>query len=220
MRSVFIILILFNSLALFSQSIEISGGMNENRFFDYQNNGGHFSSSYTTSYGYTVGIALDDVKIDWLNLRFTLNFDNYGGKLEASNGSLAGGTTTSAEVNKSLISFGFFPLNYNLFDKIELNFGFEVSRLLHEKFKGTYSGWSIGDSYWVTNIQDQYSSYSAKTYFGLLGRVAYKVNLTDNLALTPQYFYYFGLANEFDEMPDVTKSMRHYLCVGLKKKIK
>ena len=220
MKKLFIGLIFFSSLTAFSQDIELIGGINKNDFFDFQQNERHFSSSYNSDYGYAIRIGIENIKIDRLTLRFTLGFDKYGGELTASDGGLGGGYTTDAKIDKSIISLGVFPLNFKIIDRIDLNFGFEISGLISENFSGTSSGWLMGEPYWSYDLNDKYDRFSSNTYFGLRGRIAYDFNISDKLAISPQYSYYFGLSNEFDEFPEATKSMRHYFCIGLQRKIK
>jgi hypothetical protein len=220
MRQILTILIFLNSLNLFSQNLELVGGLNKNTFFDFQQDEGHFVSSYNSDLGYAIRIGIEDIKVDWLTLRLTLSYDKYGGKLKASNGGLSYGYTTIAEIDKSIISLGIFPINFKIIDRIDLNLGFEMSGLINETFNGTSSGWTMGEPGWSYDLNDKYDRYSAKTYFGLRGRIAYDFNLSDKLAISPQYSYYFGLSNEFDEFPEATKSMRHFFCVGLQRKIK
>jgi len=220
MKKAIIVLIFFNSLTTLSQNVEMYGGVNKNRFFDYQNNNGHYRSSYNADYGYAIGIGIENIKLDWLNLRFTLTYDKYSGELTASDGGNGGEYTTNAMIDKSVISLGVFPINFRLWGRIDLNFGFEFAGLLSENFEGTTSGWILGEPDWSYDLEDKYDNYSSNTYFGLRGRIAYDFKLSDKLAISPQYSYYFGLSNEFDEFPEYTKSMRHYFCVGLQRKIK
>ena len=219
MKKLIIGLILLNSLTVFSQNIELFGGLNKNSFFDYRQDEGHFVSSYNSELGYSFGIGIDNIKLDRLALRFTLNYDNYGGKIEAIDGGLGSGFRTIAEIDKSILSLGIFPVNFRFFDRIDLNFGFEISGLINEKYIGTTSGWSMGQPGWSYDLNDKYDRFSSKIYFGLRGRIAYDFNLSDNLAISPQYSYYFGLSDEFVEFPEKTKSMRHYLSIGLQRKI-
>jgi hypothetical protein len=221
MKRVLIGLIFLNSLNLFSQNLEIIGGLNKNSFFDFQLNEEYYSSSYNSEYGYAIRIGIENIKVDWLTLRFTLSYDKYGGELEATGGSgLGGGYTTNATIDKSVISLGIFPLNFRIIDRIDLNFGFEFAGLINENFSGTSSGWSMVNPSWSYDLNDKYDRFSAKTYFGFRGRIAYDFNISDKWTISPQYSYYFGLTNEFDEFPEATKSMRHYFCIGLQRKIK
>jgi len=220
MKKIFFVLILLSSLTAFSQDIELIGGLNKNDFFDFQQNEGHFSSSYNYAYGYAIKLGVENIKVDWLTLRFTLGYDKYGGELAARDGGLGGGYTTDAKIDKSVISLGVFPINFKIFDRIDLNFGFEFSGLVSENYSGTSSGWQMGVPNWSYDLNDKYDKFSSKTYFGLCGRIAYDFNISDKMAISPQYSYYFGLSNEFDEFPEATKSMRHYFCIGLQRKIK
>jgi hypothetical protein len=220
MKKIFIGLILISSLTAFSQKVEIIGGLNKNVFFDFQQNEGHFNSSYIPDYDYAIRIGIENIKVDWLTLRFTLGFDKYGGEVTASDGGLGGGYTTEAKIDKSDISLGVFPLNFKIINRIDLNFGFEFSGLISENYSGTSSGWIMGEPDWSYDLNDKYDRFSSKTYFGLRGRIAYDCNISDKLAISPQYSYYFGLSNEFDEFPESTNSMRHYFCIGIQGKIK
>ncbi len=218
MKNLIIGLILLNSLTVFSQNIELFGGLNRNSFFDYRQVG-HFVSSYNSELGYSFGVGVDNIKLNQWALRFTLNYDKYGGKVTASDGGLGSTFRTIAEIDKSIVSLGVFPVNFKLFDRIDLNFGFEISGLINEKVKGSYSTWSKGQPYRELDLNDKYERFSSMLYFGLRGRIAYDFNLSDNLAISPQYSYYFGLSNEFVGFPEKTKSMRHYLGIGLQRKI-
>jgi len=220
MKKILTGLIILCSLTAYSQNIELIGGLNKNNFFDFQQNEGHFSSSYQPDYGYTIRLGVENITFDCLTLRFTLGFDKYEGELTASDGGLGGRYTTDAKIDKSVISLGVFPLNFKIVDRIDLNFGFELSGLIRENYSGTSSGWLMGNPDWSYDLNDKYDKFNSKTYFGLRGRIAYDFNISDKLAISPQYSYYFGLVKEFDEFPEETKSMRHYFCIGLQRKLK
>lgn len=219
MRILLIVLIFTSSLTLFSQNFEIIGGINKNSFYDLKQDDGHYRTSYNSDYGYNFRIGIENIKIDWLTLRFTLSYDKYGGDLEASDGGLGFGYTTKAFVDKSIIALGVFPINLKFIDRIDLNFGIEFAGMTCESFSGTINGWQMDDPSYSYNLDDRYNSYSSKTYFGLCGRLAYDFKITDKLIISPQYLYYLGLSKEFDEFPEQTKSMRHYFCIGLKRKL-
>lgn len=219
MRFIFLILIAIISCNLFSQKIELFGGANKNVFHDY-NNDRHFSSTYNSDYGFSAGFGLDSIKIDWLTLRFTLEYDKYKGKLNATHVSLGGGNTTIANIDKSVISLGIFPINFLIFKRIDLNFGLLISRLITESNNGTITGWKIGSPDYNYILQDRYKRYSTLTYFGFQGRIAYDFKISQSIIISPQYIYYFGFSNEFVESPEDTKSMRHYFRLGIEKNFK
>lgn len=214
------LLIILISTNLFSQDLQLFGGLNYNKFYEFPNrNEGHYRSSYNSAYGFTCGVSVDNIKYERLKHRFSLQFDVYSGHLVASDGGLGGGYTTEATIRKSVLSLGIFPLNAVIAKKIDLNFGVLLTALLSENTRGTISGWSMGNPNYDYNINERYNKYSSSLYAGLQGRIAYNLRLKNGLTLTPQYLYYFGLSHEFDEFPDRTKSQRHYICIGIKKKL-
>jgi hypothetical protein len=220
MKYILITIIILCSPPMFSQSIAIIGGLNQNSFFDIKRSEYHYSSSYSSDLGYTIRIGLEDIKVSRLKLRFTLSYDTYGGKIEINDWALGGGDETEAEISKSVISLGIFPVNFKIIDRININLGFEMAGLISEEITGTKEYWEMGQIVWIKDLNDIYERYSARTYFGLRGRIAYNIGISDNWAMLPQYSYYFGLSHEFDDPPELTRSMRHFFCIGLQRKIK
>jgi len=220
MKLIISILIAISCLPVFGQNIELFGGLNTNNFHDYKENEGHYQSSYHSGSGYSFGLAIDSLKVDWMTLRLTLKFDKYSGDLTASDGGLAGSSTTTAEINKSLISLGVFPLNFRIFKRIDLNIGFEISKLISESYKGSSNGWNMGEPNWSYDLQEKYNKYSSSINFGLSTRLAYNLQINESIIISPQYTFYFGLSNEFIEFPEATKSIRHFIGIGIKKKLK
>jgi len=220
MKLIILILIAISCLPLFGQNIELFGGLNTNQFHDYRQNEGHFQSSYNPGSGYSFALAIDSIKADWMTLRFTLKFDKYSGSLTASDGGLGGGYTTTAKIDKSLISLGVFPLNFRIIKRIDLNIGFEISKLISESYKGTSNDWLMGRPNWSYDLQEKYNKYSSSINLGLSTRLAYNLQINESIIISPQYIFYFGLSNEFIEFPEATKSIRHFIGIGIKKRIK
>lgn len=222
MKVLIFLLICLSSLSLYSQSIEVFGGANRNLFYG-ANDGAHFNSTYHPGNGFSAGVGIDSVKLDWLTLRFTVQFDRYSGEFSVSDGGQGGGFSTTANIEKSVVSLGAFPLNFSLGKRLNINLGAEVSRLVDESFSGTVDSWRMvldpPGSPVESESQDMnalYDRFSSRTCFGLKARLAYDIALTKRLCLVPQYAYYLGLSKEFKEFPEVTKSMRHHLCLGIK----
>jgi len=214
-----IALILINCLTAIGQkNIELFGGYSLNRFHDYKNDEGYYRSTYEPGKnGYSFSFGIENVRIDWLKMRLTLRYDKYDGEIEAINEKLSGGYTTQASIDKSVISFGLFPLNFKILKKVDLNFGISASGLIHEKFTGTSSGWSMPSNSWEYELQEEYDRFSNKIYFGLNSRIAYDFKIADDLFISPQYQIYYGISDEFIVFPESTKSMRHYFCIGIEK---
>lgn len=213
---IFLLLFLLEKPRLIAQNkMELIAGLNQNQFFDVNRDDGHSYSSYQSALGYSLRIGVENVKMDWMKLRFTVGFDQYGGKIEVTDGGLGGSYTTTAEVNKSVLSLGLFPLNLQVWKRIDFNLGLEFSALIDENYRGIRSGWSLGRPYWREKLEDSYSSYSEKAYWGIRGRLAYDILLMDHVFISPQYSYFLGISNEFKEFQKATRSMRHYFSLGI-----
>lgn len=203
----------------FSQEIQFFGGANYNVFYDFGEENPHNSTSYQSEYGYSTGVSFENFIFEGKHHRFSLQFDHYKGDVEAYAGGLGSTGTTRLRIQKSIVSLGIFPFNFKLVKRIDLNLGVALSFLLSESFSGTYSTWSMASPPTQFNLNERYNQYSRKFTAGLEGRIAYDIPLSSSIFLTPQYIYFLGLTNEFIEPPDNTKSQRHYLCIGIKKKI-
>jgi len=220
MKSLLTILFITLSIALYGQKLEAYAGLNLNTFRNPENNGGNYSSNYEPALGPTVGIGIDSVRLDKLKFRFTLQYEIYAGELKAYEGGHYYSHEIDAEINKSILSLGIFPLCYRILKRIDLNFGVQLSLLLAESFKGTESGWSTTNGSYENDLQDSYNQFSTRFSCGLTGRIGYDFKLPGAYFISPQYSFYYGLTNEFIEFPEQTKSMRHYFCIGIEKRLK
>ena len=54
---------------------------------------------------------------------------------------------------------------------------------------------------------------------GLNARVAYYIPMQKGWSLVPQYQIYAGFSNEFKDIESETRSIRHYLAIGLAKRL-
>jgi hypothetical protein len=214
--ALFLMLFLAFEQELTGQSLELFGGVNLNNFHEKQSDDGHYQSSYASDLGFVAGIGYD-FKVDSFRMRMTLLYESYAGEVAASDGGNGGGYFIEADVKKSVIALGLYPLTLNITDRLSVNAGFEFSILTNEDFSGTYNRWTFGQPTITTDLEEEYDKFSSSLQYGIRLRIAYDIPLSSTLSLTPQYGLYYGLSNEFDEFPETTKSTRHYLMVGLKK---
>lgn len=215
-------LILVNCINVIGQSIDIYGGGTINQPFDL-NKDSHTETSYSLNNGYAIGIGIENIKVDWLTMRFTLEYNWYDGKVFEREFGLGGGSSFTADFEKSMISLGFYPINKYLFNRLDINIGMVFSRLVHEEFSGSAGGYQMVDSggyeSYRTDLHDRIESFSAPWAFGLQTRIAYDIYLTESLVLSPQYSFYLGIAREFLPTYNNTKLMRHYFCIGFEKRL-
>lgn len=219
MKVLILLLFFISSLTLYSQSIEVYGGANRNLFYGQEEkNYSYFTAHYQAGNGFTAGIGIDSLFINRFRMRFTLQFDRYNGSFEAeSNAGKAIYHSASGEIGKSVVSLGFFPLNFTIKKMVDLNLGAEASALLSESVSGTgFFDYLLGApvSY---DLADHYDRYSTRASYGLKGRMAFPLALS-KVILIAQYSFYYGLSGEFNAFPETTRSMRHSIGLGIKMK--
>lgn len=216
MRSLLFIVVLLHAGILFGQRMELFIGANKNTF--YGKNGTDFAS-YNSANGFSAGIGLDKIGSGKLKARITLQFDSYGGRLETKRVGTSSGESINAKVKKSVIGFCYFPLNISFKNRLDFNFGFQFSALISETNSGVVQGYDPFRLSYQYDLNERYNRFSSRTYFGISARLAYNIYLSNSIALTPQYIFHLGITPEFAHFPQETKAFRHYLCLGVSKKI-
>lgn len=219
MNVLIILLFCINSLTLYSQSIEVYGGANRNLFYGQKDkNYSYFTADYQAGNDFTAGIGIDSLHINRFRMRVTIQFDRYNGSFEAEgNAGKAIYHRAAGEVDKSIVSLGFFPLNFTIKKKIDLNLGAEASALLSESVSGSgFYDYLLGASV-SYDLADHYDRYSSRANYGLKGRMAFPMAFS-KVILIPQYSFYYGLTSEFEAFPETIKSMRHSIGFGIKMK--
>ena len=217
MKKIILLLFLTGSMNVIGQRIEFIGGINRNMFYTFTDTRADYTSFSSTGIGFVSRIGFEFNLIRRMNMRFTLSYNEYHGDFEASTQSPAFEHVVIAETDKSVISLGVFPFNFNLFHRLNLNVGCEISRLLTEDNQGTISGHMIGELPYSDDINERYSSFNSLIYVGVRGRIAYDLKISKSLVISPQYSYYLGLSNEFKYFPDFVKSKQHHICIGIEK---
>ena len=215
MKKLFLFILLLPLLNGFSQNLSLSGGLIHNQFSDYEDQNGHYQSEYENGGGFALGATLDGVRFDSLKLRFSVGLEIYRGAFSASDGGLGSRNTTYADVDKALFTLGFYPINFRILKRIDLNIGLEFGTLLCEKVDGR-SRFSSGFEHSDLAIKDKYPRFNNQFALGAKAAISYDICINDNLTIFPQYAYYFGLLSEFSEFPTKTKSRRQYFSIGVK----
>ena len=216
MKSAFLSLILFylNS-SIYAQTLEYSGGVNQNNFFDLQRGGGHKISDYNKGVGYSFGISISNINLDTLPIRIAILFDHYNGSFYASDGGLGGASETEATVSKTSMGLGVYPLNFTVKSRFHFSMGGEFSFRLTDHFVGHKSSWLMGYPSTYKAIDNNTVSLNRDFVFGIGSRVNYDFRIIENWYISPQYKFYFGLSDEFINTEAKIKSMRHSFLIGV-----
>lgn len=219
MKNLVVFLILWVSITtLRAQRQEITFGVNRNHFYDFHKTARSFESKDQN--GLSLSWSFDNMDTKKFPLRASIKLDRYQGDVNIFNGGLGGGVTLDAAVAKHMIAIGLYPLNFKIKRSLNFNFGVEFNALILEKAKGSFSYYQGGSPPISSNIPLDDGNTRASNNFGIgvTSRVAYYISMKNGWSLVPQYQIFAGVSDEFRINQSETRSLRHYLAIGLAKK--
>ncbi len=219
MKKRFAVLALFLSItAIRAQRQEITIGINRNHFYDFHKKARSFES--TDRFGVSIGWSIDNMETKKFPYRVAIKLDRYQDNVNIFNGGLGGGVTLGADVTKHMIAIDLYPLNFSIKHKLDFNFGVEFNALILENAKGQYA-YRQGGSPPISSNKPLDGTTKASNSFGLglTARVAYYISIQKGWSLVPQYQIFSGISDEFKNVQSDTRSIRHYLAIGLAKKL-
>jgi hypothetical protein len=214
-----ILLFLIISIS-YGQTVEISGGANMNVF---HLPGEDISSLpvFDPEFGYSFGISISDFRIHTLRMRISLLIDNYKGELIRYRDQIGGVTShISAEVNKTTVGIGLYPINISIRNRFHFSFGGETSIKLYDKTSGSTWSYRLTPSKMIWIKYYEPVRINKNLFFGISGRISYDIRIKENWYISPQYKFYFGLTDEFENFEEKITSRRHCILVGIIRKMK
>jgi hypothetical protein len=217
-RFLIFIFLCFCFLNLNGQDIELAGGININKFYDFPKDDG-ISTHYKGDNSYTLAISCGDTLFNSFYSKFGLILDNYKGSIYTIGGALGGGSSTKADVNKTILSLNISPLNFRIDKDLRLNLGLSFNYLLKHKMIGYHTGQQLGYTGQYISLENNSDPYVNNFTFGLTGCIAYELKFKETWSLVPQYLINVGLKNEFRNLEANTKSLRQYFEIGILKRL-
>lgn len=225
-KAAFSLLLLFSLWSSQAQTLEVYGGANLTRFFDYGNISGHFSSTYTSGSGAQFGIGFEHLKVKWFPLGGTFSIVHCGkSSLEMEDGGLGGGTFTEAEVETTSLNLAFYPVNIRLLKRhLEISLGAEASGIIRENLSGVEGGWSLaglagGFHKTEREINNQTPDFSKKWNIGALFRLGLCFPMDEGWEVVPQYKLFWGLTRRFQNIEAETLFRQHLFELSVRKTI-
>jgi hypothetical protein len=77
--------------------------------------------------------------VDEIPIRIALLLEQYGGRVQVSDGGLGSNYGFNAEVRKTVLGLVYYPLNLNFFKKLDFNLGVQGNVLIAENVDGKKS---------------------------------------------------------------------------------
>ena len=209
----------FATFSINAQNLEISSGVNHNKLYELLDKGDAYLSS-TPKLGFTSDLSIEDIKFGRRKWRFSVGIEQYQSKLYVHDSNKSYREHFNGSFQRTNITFGIFPFNEKILKKIDLNFGARFGYILQEKYHGEHViPYLYPDGKVTENFSEKFPSFSEKLAYGVEGRLAYDIQLSNTLILSPQYSFYLGLAHETRKLPKDARSVRHMVGIGLQKSL-
>lgn len=193
-----------------TRNINVSLATNFNRHYlkFRDSNLGIGFNQIKTPPGYSIELGIDSLRIDWLRIDVSLNFDQYRSKFTASYSALPGGSYTEVDLTKSVLGLTVYPIRI-IGKNFRCQFGFEYARLLTEHFSGFESTYLMGQNSTHTELNDKYERYSTLSNTGIRIKAGYTFRMNNHISISPYYSLFYSLSNEYPAAPGFIKSFRN-----------
>lgn len=197
MKKLIFLFFLFLSSNVFCQSIEISGGILINNYFDKID---YFTTTeryYKSRNGYSLKLCNTSLIKSKYKFRYSISYSKYRGYAGLSVPTIGWGVNGIYEI--SALSIGLYPLNFKLLNTINFSFGIEFPTPIKAHFNGnsyninTYNG---GIRPINANIENEIANFS----IGLSGYVSYSLKISKKIFITSNLYFYSGLKEEFNAL--------------------
>lgn len=200
------------------QTLGMSAGLNRNIYYVFHSNYEGWPKNSAGS-GYTFFIDLNEVNfLDTLPLRFTVRYGQYTGTINTHFNSLAGSSTTYAEIEKYNLGAAIYPMNFKIGNKVNLSFGCDFNYTLNGSMNGYHNSYVM--NYWYRTTELDPDKYFSKFNVGVIFLADYSFKLNEKFNLYFQYTFYLGLTDEFRNIEQDVKSMQHQIGIGISKNLK
>ena len=205
---------------LIGQSLGVSGGLVSSHLYDLVKEAPQRNIEYQSGSGYFIQLALLDQpfgKSIWsTDFRFDLAIDllHYLGQFRNGITSPGGGSSTVAELEKSVVQLSFFPITGRYFgEKLKLGMGLGLGAIIDQEISGyRIASTPIGSQ--SIDLSETEENYNAYIRFSLLAKVSYSIPVFKNTILRPQYQFNLGLSSEVDNIGNNTRNILHMFGLG------
>jgi len=168
----------------YGQRIELYGGGNISRLWFGES--ASSDSYYHTSPGYTAGAGIANLRVARIPLRVTLQLEKNKSEFYQRSGGMGGGYTISAESERTLMTAGFYPLNFRFAKHLLIHLGIEYSYLITSKSEVIEHSYSMNAT---TPSKKRYNEVNIDRNFGFgfAAEAAWHILLKEHLFIAPWF---------------------------------
>jgi hypothetical protein len=202
--------------SIMAQSIDFSSAISSNRFFEFENQQSfRYDSAYKSGIGYSLQAGISNIMIGTAPVRFAITVDHYQGSVFSSYQALGGRNTTNAQVKKTTIGLGFYPVNFHISKNLHFALGAELSYLINDRTSGNQLINLMGENDKNIDLSQNSKNFHNDIIVGMSALLSYDIAEWKSWRIRPQYRFYMGITEEF-QLPNASvRSMRHHLGLSL-----
>jgi len=195
--------------------LEITCSFGHNTLYNIEDNQ---SSNYTSGSAVCaeISVGFDVASLPGGKFIIFSGIENYKGSFSHSHNGKWQGNGTYGKMEKTNLSLGFFPLNFKILNKVELNIGFQYSVLLDGEAEGEQKSWYSYNLWPDTTTSFDGADFIEKEFIGLKLRAKYPIKLSPTTVVSPTITSLIGITSEIKNAGK-PQSIRNYLGVGVSK---
>lgn len=178
----------------FSQGIELSAGVNFNKFFSYD--GSFYNPEFGSGFGWNLefGYSISDEKK--FKPSFSLFLANYSGDFSTKAYGWTYSESHSAEVRNTALGISFFPLSVNLFDqRLKFRMGFTGMYIWHATISGIKK-WNYPYSGGAGSVELE-PGVETPVVGSITTDISYHFSLGYHWQIAPVIQYGLGITNDY-----------------------
>ena len=199
---------------LFSQDIGFNGGYVLNRFYDLQEDYGHFNSDYKIGSGFNMELNVLFIPFKTGRphpFKLSLNYQKFDGSYEIRNGGLAGESTSHICTKVSSIELDWYFLCFQVYKGLQLNLGTAFDLYLTQERTGYVSSFELGESSEILIDETKQNLFN----WGFTAETYYEIQFSEKWYMVPRYRFYINIP----EHSAAHSSYRHYINLGILRRI-
>lgn len=205
-----ITLILIWIQSAFGQNIEFYGGPSSNIPLAW-GTPGYYPNKGKVELGYRLG-ATTTFYIKEYPVKIGFSFLDYRGEFKSGAWSSAGGFVYKIDYWNYAINIDLYPLNFNLWKKLEFNVGFNFARRVYSEMNGTYTRADIQGNYYSKKLTNEKGQKSSG---GILLNMCYPIHLGNGFSVVPQFHSNFFIIADYHEF----RKWTNMIGIGLRQEL-
>jgi hypothetical protein len=199
------------------QNLDLSVGISYENYFKVQDNREVYPADFKHDIGYCMAITGTLFRIYGYPVNSSVRYDHYHVDLYTGSDytGLGGGSSTRADISRSVIGLALYPLNISFREKLHFSVGPEVGFKIHSKTDGKKAYWMMGQKGHTYHIENDSMKINKEFFAGISGSAAYFFPVNERIKISTHLRIYYGITDEFKNLQSQLRMIRFSLEAGI-----